>query len=323
MTSIWLLYGICALMLIIAIGAVLPTVFLSKSAGDGEALERQAAALAVKALQSEKKKLDADLEEGRITAAEYEPLLADLRRRVIEENQAAPDPSDPTGKYAQAKAGAPKKDISRAQLAAGIAALITAVSGASYAFLGTPEMLELVNAQKVMEGNASVESIEAYLKSAPKDGRAWVLFAHKKIEEGDFKSAARALRTAREVEPKVARDRDVMLEYGAAVLTAQETAWYADANRVVKEAYGFMAEDPRAERLALMAAVAAEDWKFAVQVVRTMLPKISPDTPDYMQARDTLNMLEQRAKMAAAIRNQSQNADEKPAAPDLMPAAKP
>ena len=132
----------------------------------------------------------------------------------------------------------------------------------------------------------------------PKD-RAWVLFAHKKIEAGDFRAAARALRTAREVEPKIARDRDVMLEYGAAVLTAQESDWYADANRVVKEAYGLMADDPRAERLAVMAAIAAEDWAWAVDVVRAMLPRIPPDSGEYMQARETLVMLEARAKAAA------------------------
>ena len=90
-----------------------------------------------------------------------------------------------------------------------------------------------------------------------------------------------------------------MLEYGAAVLTAQESDWYADANRVVKEAYGLMADDPRAERLAVMAAIAAEDWAWAVDVVRAMLPRIPPDSGEYMQARETLVMLEARAKAAA------------------------
>ena len=247
-------------------------------------------------LQAEKAKLDADRSLGRISEAEYESLLTDLRRRVIEEQKPAADPTGAPSSSANAK---PSTRLSRVQLAVSVAVLITVVAGGSYAFLGSPEMLELTNAQKVMEGNASAESIEAYLKTAPKDGRAWVLFAHKKIEAGDFRAAARALRTAREVEPKIARDRDVMLEYGAAVLTAQESDWYADANRVVKEAYGLMADDPRAERLAVMAAIAAEDWAWAVDVVRAMLPRIPPDSGEYMQARETLVMLEARAKAAA------------------------
>ncbi len=286
MTSTWLLYVICALMLLAAIVAVLPTVLRAKNDVNGEALDREATALATKALQAEKAKLDADRSLGRISEAEYESLLTDLRRRVIEEQKPAADPTGAPSSSANAK---PSTRL----------VLITVVAGGSYAFLGSPEMLELTNAQKVMEGNASAESIEAYLKTAPKDGRAWVLFAHKKIEAGDFRAAARALRTAREVEPKIARDRDVMLEYGAAVLTAQESDWYADANRVVKEAYGLMADDPRAERLAVMAAIAAEDWAWAVDVVRAMLPRIPPDSGEYMQARETLVMLEARAKAAA------------------------
>ena len=289
MTSTWLLYVICALMLLAAIVAVLPTVLRAKNDVNGEALDREATALATKALQAEKAKLDADRSLGRISEAEYESLLTDLRRRVIEEQKPAADPTGAPSSSANAK---PSTRLSRVQLAVSVAVLITVVAGGSYAFLGSPEMLELTNAQKVMEGNASAESIEAYLKTAPKDGRAWVLFAHKKIEAGDFRAAARALRTAREVEPKIARDRDVMLE-------AQESDWYADANRVVKEAYGLMADDPRAERLAVMAAIAAEDWAWAVDVVRAMLPRIPPDSGEYMQARETLVMLEARAKAAA------------------------
>ena len=288
MTSTWLLYVICALMLLAAIAAVLPTVLRTKNDVNGEALDREATALATKALQAEKAKLDADRSLGRISEAEYESLLTDLRRRVIEEQKPAADPTGAPSSSANAK---PSTRLSRVQLAVSVAVLITVVAGGSYAFLGSPEMLELTNAQKVMEGNASAESIEAYLKTAPKDGRAWVLFAHKKIEAGDFRAAARALRTAREVEPKIARDRDV--------LTAQESDWYADANRVVKEAYGLMADDPRAERLAVMAAIAAEDWAWAVDVVRAMLPRIPPDSGEYMQARETLVMLEARAKAAA------------------------
>ena len=80
MTSTWLLYVICALMLLAAIAAVLPTVLRTKNDVNGEALDREATALATKALQAEKAKLDADRSLGRISEAEYESLLTDLRR---------------------------------------------------------------------------------------------------------------------------------------------------------------------------------------------------------------------------------------------------
>ena len=93
MTSTWLLYVICALMLLAAIVAVLPTVLRAKNDVNGEALDREATALATKALQAEKAKLDADRSLGRISEAEYESLLTDLRRRVIEEQKPAADPT--------------------------------------------------------------------------------------------------------------------------------------------------------------------------------------------------------------------------------------
>lgn len=57
MTSTWLLYVICALMLLAAIVAVLPTVLRAKNDVNGEALDREATALATKALQAEKPSL--------------------------------------------------------------------------------------------------------------------------------------------------------------------------------------------------------------------------------------------------------------------------
>lgn len=298
-SSPWILYGICALMLLAAVAALLPTLLARRpesDAADAEALAEKARSLAMEALAAERSRLDAERASGRIDEKEYEALLADLRRRALEEHADPADPGSGESAAEGARRAAPKPlALSRASLAALVTAAMTFVAVGSYAFLGSPEMPELQNAQKVMEGNASAEAIESYLATAPKDGRAWVLFAHRKIEAGDFRSAARALRTAREVEPKIARDTDVMLEYGAAVLTAKEAELYSDAHRVLKEAYGLMPDDQRAERLTVMAAIAAGDWAWARDVVRAMLAKMPPDSPDYLQAEQTLRQLESRA----------------------------
>ena len=55
MTSTWLLYVICALMLLAAIAAVLPTVLRTKNDVNGEALDREATALATKSAAGRKK----------------------------------------------------------------------------------------------------------------------------------------------------------------------------------------------------------------------------------------------------------------------------
>lgn len=293
MSNPWILYAVCALMLIVAVAALLPTILRAKDAAPEAERDAQAEALAAQALQAEKARLDEDFAAGRVDREHYEALLTDLRRRVLEEQKPALNEEEKS---------APKADplnLSRRQLAALVTALVCTISIGSYAFLGSPEMLGLAQAQKVLQGTASAQSIEDYLKSAPKDGRAWVLLAHKKIDEGDFRTASRAYKAARDASEKIARDPDVMLEYGAAVLTAKETALYADAYKALREALVLKAGDPRAEQLALMGAVASEDWSGAAALVRSMIQKMPPDSADYMQAEQTLRMLEARAESKA------------------------
>ncbi|MDO5530884.1 c-type cytochrome biogenesis protein CcmI [Sutterella sp.] len=289
MSNPWVLYAICALMLIVAIVAVLPTILRAREAQAPEERDAAARKLVREALTAEKARLDADLADGRLTSEQYEAMLGDLRARVLEEQAPALNAEE----KAMPKA-APIR-LTRAQMAAAVTCLITFVSCGSYAFLGSPELLELAEAQKVLEGSASAESIEQYLKRAPKDGRAWVLLAHKKVEAGDFRAASFAYKAARDATAKIARDPDVMLEYGAAVLTAREESLYKDASKALQEALVLKPGDPRAEQLALMGAVAAEDWVTARNITRTLLAQMSPDSPDYMRAEQTLRMLEARA----------------------------
>ena len=292
MSNPWILYAVCAVMLVIALAALLPTIFRAKEAETEAASAERAEKLVSEALRAEKAQLDHDFAEGRLDRAHYEAMLSDLRRRILEEQKPALSEEEKGAERVPLK-------ITRGALAALVIALVTFVSVGSYWFLGAPEMLELAEAQKVLQGTASAESIETYLEKAPKDGRAWVLLAHKKIDEGDFRTASRAYKAARDASEKIARDPDVMLEYGAAVLTAKETALYADAYKALREALVLKAGDPRAEPLALMGAVASEDWSGAAALVRSMIQKMPPDSADYMQAEQTLRMLEARAASKA------------------------
>ncbi|KAB7660985.1 c-type cytochrome biogenesis protein CcmI [Sutterella seckii] len=292
MSNPWILYAVCAVMLIIALAALLPTIFRAKEAETEDVRNARAESFVSEALRAEKAQLDSDHADGRLDQAHYDAMLADLRRRILEEQKPALNDEEKKLERVPLK-------VTRGELAAIVVALVTFVSVGSYWFLGAPEMLELAQAQKVLQGTASAESIEAYLEKAPKDGRAWVLLAHRKIDEGDFRTASRAYKAARDSSEKIARDPDVMLEYGAAVLTAKETELYADAYKALNEALVLKAGDPRAEQLALMGAVAMEDWSGAASLVRNMIQKMPPDSPDYMQAEQTLRMLESRAQSKA------------------------
>lgn len=291
MTNPWILYGICAVMLLCAIAAILPTVLRATEdrPEDADAREKAAREAASAALRSEKARLDEDLAAGRLDQKLYDDMLADLRRRVLEEQHAALNDEE------RAMGRAKPLRLSKGAVAATVVSLMTAVSAGSYAFLGAPELMELSEAQAVLEGNASAESIEAYLKRSPGDGRAWVLLAHRRIDAGDFAGAGEAYRRGRAASEKIARDPDVLLEFGAALLTAGDEAHFPEANRVLSEALALRPDDPKASRLALTGAVAVREWSRAAEILRKMLSTMAPDSPDYLEAEETLKLLESRA----------------------------
>ena len=174
MSNPWILYAVCAVMLIIALAALLPTIFRAKEAETEDVRNARAESFVSEALRAEKAQLDSDYADGRLDQEHYDAMLADLRRRILEEQKPALNDEEKNLSRAPLKA-------TRGELAAIVIALVTFVSVGSYWFLGSPEMLELAQAQKVLQGTASAESIETYLEKAPKDGRAWVLLAHRKI----------------------------------------------------------------------------------------------------------------------------------------------
>ena len=297
MSNPWVLYAICALMLLCALAAVVPTILRAAGRDETDADDRRrddaARACANEALAAEKRRLDEDLREGRIDAALYESMLTDLRRRVLEEQEASLN-AEELEVRASRRAASGRLSITRGQLAAIVVSMITFVSAGSYAFLGSPELLELSEAQRVLEGTAPTEAIERYLEIAPKDGRAWVLLAHRRIDAGDFTGAAQAYRNGRASSDKVASDPDVSLEYGAAVFSARLEDMYADANAALAAALAARPGDAKAERLALMGAVAVGEWTRARDILRAMLSRMAPDSADYVDAEQTLRMLEAR-----------------------------
>ena len=121
-----------------------------------------------------------------------------------------------------------------------------------------------------------------------------MLLAHRRIDAGDFTGAAQAYRNGRASSDKVASDPDVSLEYGAAVFSARLEDMYADANAALAAALAARPGDAKAERLALMGAVAVGEWTRARDILRAMLSRMAPDSADYVDAEQTLRMLEAR-----------------------------
>ena len=94
----------------------------------------------------------------------------------------------------------------RIRLAVGVTSMMVLLSALCYGFLGAPEVMRLTEDQKVLQGTASAEAIETYLGDNEKDGRAWVLLAHRRIEGATSRGAAAAYREAFRVEKKIAAE---------------------------------------------------------------------------------------------------------------------
>ena len=208
-----LLYLILLLMLVLAVGALVPSLLrVGREEASVEREDKAYGSAVTEALRRQRAQLDEDLKSGAVSAEQYEILADDLRRRALEEHDAVfHDPNDGAGR----RAGSFSGPVVTAAVVAGV----TAVSVGLYAVNGAPELIGLEKAQAVYDGRADTPSIERYLESSPKDGRAWVLLARRHVDEENFPKAAEAYRRGRAANAKVKADPAVMLELAATLLT--------------------------------------------------------------------------------------------------------
>ena len=172
-----LLYLILLLMLVLAVGALVPSLLrVGREEASVEREDKAYGSAVTEALRRQRAQLDEDLKSGAVSAEQYEILADDLRRRALEEHDAVfHDPNDGSGR----RAGSFSGPVVTAAVVAGV----SAVSVGLYAVNGAPELIGLEKAQAVYDGRADTPSIERYLESSPKDGRAWVLLARRHVDE--------------------------------------------------------------------------------------------------------------------------------------------
>ncbi len=286
-----ILFALMGLMLVVAALFLVPTTsksFDKEKTGSDEADHRREL---LEALREQKHRLDEDRASGRITEALYEELLTDLERRMLEEHEGRP--SETAEEAAETGTAKPLR-MTPATLTVIVVAILVGIPTGLYTIMGAPEMMRLAEDQKVLEGTATPEAIETYLRDNSRDGRAWVLLARKRVEAGDYAGAATAYREARKAQTKVRNDPEVMLEFGAALLTAGEPRLLPEAKSVLQEALSTQPDNMKAVELLAIAAFQTQDWKLAAEQVRTVLGTLEPDSPRYVQYAETLRLLERR-----------------------------
>lgn len=274
-----LLYALFIVMTLVAIAFVVPTLAKVGERHQPENEAKEHLAALSDALRQEFLRLEEDKRRGTIAAADYAVMVEDIERRALEERRQVSESTT------QSRAFSP------AIVIASVTALFAIVTIMGYGLKGSPELMRLAGDQKVLEGKANVEELQIYLKDNRKDGRAWVLLARQLAEKGDFEGAVNAYRTAREVMTKVRSDPTVALEMAAALLTARTPAHEREALPLLQDLHLLNPSDQRVTQLLVMAATDLQEWKIAGDAVESLLMTMSPDNPNYMEARDMLDRL--------------------------------
>ena len=235
-----LLYLILLLMLVLAVGALVPSLLrVGREEASVEREDKAYGSAVTEALRRQRAQLDEDLKSGAVSAEQYEILADDLRRRTLEEHDAVfHDPYD---------------------------------------------------------GRADTPSIERYLESSPKDGRAWVLLARRHVDEENFPKAAEAYRRGRAANAKVKADPAVMLELAATLLTIGGPDSMREAQPLAQGAVDGRPGDMKAVEILAVAASANEDWRTAAESLSLLMSTMNPDTPEYVQYEMTLKRLRELA----------------------------
>lgn len=288
-----LLYLVLFGMLMLAIGMLMPSLLRIGRSIDMRAEEDEAYSEAViDAFRRQQAALDEERRTGAITEARWEELSDDLRRRMLEEHDAVfhdPNASEVLGQPNQTHR------VSGPLVTGLVVTGMVAVSVGLYAAQGAPELIELEKAQHVLSGEASTPDIERYLENSPKDGRAWVLLAHRYVEAEAYPKALDAYRNARQVNTKVAADPSVMLEMAATLVTVGGHDNFKEAQPLVEKALEKLPGDKRALELLALTSSANQDWKTAANTLALLLEGMSPDTPAYMRYEQTLKRLRELA----------------------------
>ena len=261
-----LLYLILLLMLVLAVGALVPSLLrVGREEASVEREDKAYGSAVTEALRRQRAQLDEDLKSGAVSAEH-----------------------DGAGR----RAGSFSGPVVTAAVVAGV----TAVSVGLYAVNGVPELIGLEKAQAVYDGRADTPSIERYLESSPKDGRAWVLLARRHVDEENFPKAAEAYRRGRAANAKVKADPAVMLELAATLLTIGGPDSMREAQPLAQGAVEGRPGDMKAVEILTVAASANEDWRTAAESLSLLMSTMNPDTPEYVQYEMTLKRLRELGK---------------------------
>jgi cytochrome c-type biogenesis protein CcmH len=230
--------------------------------------------------------LEAERDEGSLTAADFEQARTELQRRLLE---------DVKPELLPGKESAPSRKT------AVLVCLLLPIAGlGGYALLGQPQALNPEQTKPHQQVTAAqiegmVSKLAARLKENPDDPKGWVMLARSYKMMGRYPEAAEAYSHATTL---VEKDPTLLADY-AELLAISGEGFKGKPTELINKALKLAPEDPQVLLLAGAAAGERGDFKASVAYWEKVLPQLEPGS-------------EEAEAIAAAI-TQAKEASQRPA----------
>lgn len=268
-----LFWVICAALILLALGFVLPTALeRSEEAESAAEDERRNANIAV--YRDQVAELESDLQNGIVGQEQYALDRDEIERRLLEDTATANEKSKPSATGARSTA-----------YALGIGLPVVAV--ALYLSIGNPDSIVKTNnpasstmatapagrTQEQIEAN--VAALAKRLQENPADAQGWTMLARSYSSMQRYGESAGAYARATELTPN---DADLWAEYAFVSAMASGRTLEGRPMEFLDRALKIDPENAKALQLAGSAAFQAQDYKKAIDYWERVLKRVPPDS---------------------------------------------
>ncbi len=133
------------------------------------------------------------------------------------------------------------------------------------------------------------------LQRAPRDARAWAIYARLNVERADYAAAAAAYAHALELPGRVAQDPMVWCEYADALATLGGGRLAGQPFAMITRALALNPRHPRALEMAGSAAIEQGNYKAALHYWEPLLQLTPVDAPQYRELLSAIERTRLRA----------------------------
>ena len=271
-----LFWVICAGMILIALGFILPPALQRAQEKDlDEAEERKQANIAV--YRDQLSELEADLRNGIVGEEQYAQDRDEIERRLLEDVA--------TTKSGKTVAAVPTNARNTAYLLGfglPLVAIIFYLNVGSPKTIGEPPVTATQTATAPEAGGrtqeqiqANVEKLAERLKSNPSDLQGWTMLARSYSSMERFSDAAGAYAKATELNPK---DADLLAEYAFATAMAGGRSLEGKPTELIEQALKVDPQNAKALQLAGTAAFESKNYKKAIEYWERVLKQVPPNS---------------------------------------------